>query len=65
LLGNDSYRGAPTDGPAFVKPQCQERVLRGRSFNKVLRSAARFKYDHDVRYYANGFCVVGENWGAD
>jgi formylglycine-generating enzyme required for sulfatase activity len=61
---NDSYRGAPTDGSAFVKAQCQERVLRGGSFNndpRYLRSAARFKYDYDVRYYANGFRVVREN----
>jgi formylglycine-generating enzyme required for sulfatase activity len=61
---NDSYRGAPTDGSAFVKPQCQQRVLRGGSFNNdssYLRSAARFRYDHDVRYYANGFRVVREN----
>jgi formylglycine-generating enzyme required for sulfatase activity len=38
-------------------------VLRGGSFNndpRYLRSAARFKYDFDVRYYANGFRVVRE-----
>jgi formylglycine-generating enzyme required for sulfatase activity len=61
---NDSYRGVPADGSAFVKPQCQERVLRGGSFNndpRYLRSAARFKYDYDVRYYANGFRVFREN----
>lgn len=61
---SESYRGAPTDGSAFVKPQCQERVLRGGSFNndpRYLRSAARFKYDYDVRYYANGFRVAREN----
>jgi formylglycine-generating enzyme required for sulfatase activity len=60
---NESYRGAPTDGSAFVKPQCQERVLRGGSFNndpRYLRSSARFKYDYDVRYYANGFRVLRE-----
>jgi formylglycine-generating enzyme required for sulfatase activity len=61
---NDSYRGVPADGSAFIKPHCQERVLRGGSFNndpRYLRSAARFKYDFDVRYYANGFRVVREN----
>jgi formylglycine-generating enzyme required for sulfatase activity len=61
---NDSYRGAPADGSAWTKPQCRERVLRGGSFNndpKYLRSAARFKYDHDVRFYTNGFRVVREN----
>ncbi len=61
---NDSYRGAPTDGSAWIKPQCRERVLRGGSFNndpRYLRSAARFKYDHDVRFYTNGFRVVRES----
>jgi formylglycine-generating enzyme required for sulfatase activity len=60
---NDNYRGAPTDGSAWTKPQCRERVLRGGSFNndpRYLRSAARFKYDHDVRFYTNGFRVVRE-----
>jgi len=28
---------------------------------RYLRSAARFKYDHDVRFYTNGFRVVREN----
>ena len=58
---SDGYRGAPTDGSAANKPQCRERVLRGGSFNndpRYLRSAARFKYDHDVRFYTNGFRVV-------
>jgi formylglycine-generating enzyme required for sulfatase activity len=60
---NDNYRGAPTDGSAWTKPLCRERVLRGGSFNndpRYLRSAARFKYDHDVRFYTNGFRVVRE-----
>ena len=59
----DSYRGAPADGSARTRPQCRERVLRGGSFKsdaRYLRSAARFKYDADVRYYANGFRVVRE-----
>jgi formylglycine-generating enzyme required for sulfatase activity len=61
---NDNYRGAPADGSAWTRPQCRERVLRGGSFNndpRYLRSAARFKYDHDVRFYTNGFRVVREN----
>jgi formylglycine-generating enzyme required for sulfatase activity len=36
-------------------------VLRGGSFAgkaNLARSAARFRYDQDVRYYANGFRVV-------
>jgi formylglycine-generating enzyme required for sulfatase activity len=59
----DSYRAAPTDGSAWTRPQCREHVLRGGSFNndpRYLRSAARLKYDFDVRYYANGFRVVRE-----
>ena len=58
---NESYRGAPTDGSAWTKGHCAERVLRGGSFNndpRYLRSAARFKYDAAVRYYANGFRVA-------
>ena len=61
---SDSYKAAPADGSAFVKPGCQERVLRGGSFNndpRYLRSASRFKYDFDVRYHANGFRVVRDN----
>jgi formylglycine-generating enzyme required for sulfatase activity len=61
---SENYRGAPTEGSAWTKPQCRERVLRGGSFNndpRYLRSAARFKYDHDVRFYTNGFRVIREN----
>jgi formylglycine-generating enzyme required for sulfatase activity len=61
---NDNYRGAPTDGSAWTRPVCRERVLRGGSFNndpRYLRSAARFKYDQNVRFYTNGFRVVREN----
>jgi formylglycine-generating enzyme required for sulfatase activity len=58
---HDSYRGAPSDGTAWVSAQCRERVLRGGSFANDANSArttARFKYDADVRYYANGFRVA-------
>jgi formylglycine-generating enzyme required for sulfatase activity len=37
------------------------RVLRGGNFTSnanEVGSAARFRYDEDVRYYANGFRVV-------
>ena len=60
----DNYKGAPTDGSAWTKPVCRERVLRGGSFNndpRYLRSAARFTYDQNVRFYTNGFRVVREN----
>ncbi|HEX7565123.1 MAG TPA: SUMF1/EgtB/PvdO family nonheme iron enzyme [Bradyrhizobium sp.] len=64
---SESYRGAPADGSASVKPGCRERVLRGGSYNndpKYLRSAARFKYDFNVRYPSNGFRIVREK-GSD
>jgi formylglycine-generating enzyme required for sulfatase activity len=58
---NSSYRNAPHDGSAWTSGECSLRVLRGGSFaNKANagRSAARFRYDEDVRYYANGFRVA-------
>ena len=58
---NPDYRGAPADGSAWTKGDCSLRVLRGGSFaDKALsvRSSARFRYDEDVRYYANGFRVA-------
>ncbi|PZN94518.1 MAG: hypothetical protein DCF30_20190 [Hyphomicrobiales bacterium] len=60
---SDSYRATPRDGSAFTAPGCRERVLRGGSFNndpRYLRSAARFKYETDVRFYTNGFRVLRE-----
>jgi formylglycine-generating enzyme required for sulfatase activity len=58
---NATYRGAPANGSAWTAGDCSLRVLRGGSFaNKASagRSAARFRYDEDIRYYANGFRVV-------
>ena len=58
---NDTYAKAPKDGSAWITGQCAQRVLRGGSFaNKVntATSASRFRYDIDVRYYANGFRLV-------
>jgi len=55
---NDSYSSAPKDGSASTNGQCALRVLRGGSFGNTadaVRSPARFRYDHDVRYFANGF----------
>jgi formylglycine-generating enzyme required for sulfatase activity len=60
---NDSYRGAPKDSVAWTTGQCRLRVLRGGAFDsqaKNVRSTARFRYDSDVRYSANGFRVVRE-----
>jgi formylglycine-generating enzyme required for sulfatase activity len=58
---NPTYRGAPADGAPWRAGQCQLRVLRGGSFTgraAAVRSGARFRYDRDIRYYANGFRVV-------
>jgi formylglycine-generating enzyme required for sulfatase activity len=58
---NDSYAKAPKDGTPWTSGQCSQRVLRGGSFANnfsAATSAARFRYDLDVRYYANGFRVV-------
>jgi formylglycine-generating enzyme required for sulfatase activity len=58
---NPSYRGAPNDGSAWTGGDCSLRVLRGGSFADkaiAVRSSARFRYDQDVRYYANGFRVA-------
>ena len=60
---NESYQGAPADGSAWMKGNCGLRGLRGGSFgNKstYIRSPARFRYDSDVRYEANGFRVLRE-----
>jgi formylglycine-generating enzyme required for sulfatase activity len=60
---SENYRAAPRDGSAYTAPGCRERVLRGGSFNndpRYLRSAARFKYEADVRYYTNGLRVARE-----
>jgi formylglycine-generating enzyme required for sulfatase activity len=58
---NDSYAKAPKDGSAWTSGQCSQRVLRGGSFankSNAAASSARFRYDFDVRYYANGFRVA-------
>lgn len=60
---SENYRAAPRDGSAYAPAGCRERVLRGGSFNndpRYLRSAARFKYESDVRFYTNGFRVLRE-----
>ena len=60
---NDSYRNAPKDASPWTSGDCRLRVLRGGNFlskGSDVRSSARFRYDVDVRYYANGFRVVRE-----
>jgi formylglycine-generating enzyme required for sulfatase activity len=57
----DTYKGAPKDGSARQRSNCQSRVLRGGSWRNdasYARSASRFTYDHDVRYVLNGFRIV-------
>jgi formylglycine-generating enzyme required for sulfatase activity len=58
---NESYKGAPSDASAWTNGSCSLRVLRGGSFDTqsaYLKSAARFRYDSDVRYFGNGFRVA-------
>lgn len=56
-----SYKGAPVDGSARGKRNCQQRVLRGGSWRNeadYLRSAARMYYDAFVQYGAHGLRVA-------
>jgi formylglycine-generating enzyme required for sulfatase activity len=58
---NDSYRNTPKDAAASTTGDCRLRVLRGGNFlsrTTEIRSASRFRYDVDVRFYGNGFRVV-------
>ena len=58
---NDNYRGAPKNGSAWITGNCSLHVLRGGSFDSssaYIKPAARFRYDTDVRFYANGFRVI-------
>jgi formylglycine-generating enzyme required for sulfatase activity len=60
---NDNYRGAPADGSPWLKGECRMRVLRGGSFDSEpvnVQSSARFRYDTDVPYSANGFRILRE-----
>lgn len=60
---NDDYKGAPADGSAWTAGQCRLRVLRGGSFDsqaRYLRTSSRFRYDTNVRFFANGFRVLRE-----
>ena len=62
-----SYDGGPSDGSAYLLPPSPEkgvkrlRVLRGGSWissAKHLRSAYRYRYAQDRRYFTNGFRVA-------
>ena len=58
---NDSYTGALEDGRAWETGICDKRVLRGGSWCSLpwnLRSANRFRYTTDLRYFNLGFRVA-------
>ena len=61
---NPNYKGAPSDGSAWTLGACDQRVLRGGSFDSTstyIKPSARFRYDADVRYYANGFRLARDS----
>jgi formylglycine-generating enzyme required for sulfatase activity len=54
---NDNYNGAPSDGRAWTSGNCAGRVLRGGSWSFTpirLRSAYRYRFDTDYRYFIYG-----------
>ncbi len=58
---NVSYEGAPENGGAWTSGQCDDRVLRGGSWNndsRDLRSANRFRYVTFIRLINTGFRVA-------
>ncbi|MBF2047424.1 MAG: formylglycine-generating enzyme family protein [Elainella sp. C42_A2020_010] len=59
-----SYEGAPSDGSAWAEADCQQRILRGGSWNSspnACRSAFRNKLDADAQLYDVGFRVVSDS----
>ncbi len=58
---NDSYSGAPSDGSAWSKGECEMRVLRGGSWVNApvsVRSAYRFRSETDFWSYRSSFRVA-------
>jgi formylglycine-generating enzyme required for sulfatase activity/class 3 adenylate cyclase len=56
-----SYVGAPTDGSAWVEPDCGSHVIRSGSWKndaRYVRPANRDSYDTNVRYPTHGFRVA-------
>lgn len=57
----NSYGGTPTDGSAWTSRNCNDRVLRGGSWNNLqhgLRSALRERMPVDSKNYSIGFRVA-------
>ena len=58
---NDNYRGAPSDGNAWLLGNCDRRVLRGGSWGdnpKILRAAFRGRLAAGIRSNYSGFRVA-------
>ncbi len=58
---NDSYSGAPSDGSAWLRGNCERRVVRGGSWDNFpwnLRSAYRIRFSSGSRYGSDGFRVA-------
>ena len=58
---NSTYKGAPSDGGAWLQGDCRKRVLRGGSWRNdadELTTTSRLSYDADVRYPGNGLRVA-------
>lgn len=58
---SEGYEGAPSDGSAYKRDKCDQRVVRGGSFldnSSSLRSAHREFRDPANRYYNVGFRLV-------
>lgn len=58
-----NYDGAPNDGSARDRKNCEQHVLRGGSFRNDRNNitvAVRNYYDTSVRYVGNGFRVAAE-----
>jgi formylglycine-generating enzyme required for sulfatase activity len=57
----DSYAHPTRDADAARGAPCKQRVVRGGSFDagaRYVRSASRFLYDSELRYYTNGFRIA-------
>lgn len=57
----EGYEDAPDDGSAFERPACQDRIMRGGSFNHVdymVRLGSRNRMGADWRLYTVGFRVA-------